>query len=553
MPIMYFKKQILFIALLTLFFSHAVIANEENTAELSFQQKLVDLKQTLKEKNQQKKVLLRDLKIEKDPVILDQVKQELVVAEDIIQGVRDEIISLSTNGVELFSEPPVKQEKFDWKKDLQEILKPIFKQLRDITERPQLIEKLKADIEFWEKRETQLASAISNIKSNLGLVNQSGLKRELKKLLETAVSKENTAKQKLSLLRNELNDLQNSDSSIWVLISNVFNNVVAGLMLHFLLAILAAFIVYQIIVLLSLIPIYIISRSKAKDSVFAERTVVVIRTVLGALLGITTYFITLYSFTEWLLLILSLLIIAGVALSLKEVLPTYFVEIKTILNMGSIRQDERLLFQGLPWRITRLNMHTHLYNPALNGYLRVPLTEILTLSSRPYHKEEPWFPTSVGDTVLLEDNVYGQIVRQTPETVEVRRGLSLYTYQTTDFLARRPRNLTRNGFTIYDSFGYDYQHQADVTGTMLDVYKEGIKQALNDSPYGEHNTKLQIEFSFAAASSLDFRIIAAFSGEVAPDYYRIKRLFQTASVDLANKHGWVIPFQQVTLHHQPSE
>ena len=75
-----------------------------------------------------------------------------------------------------------------------------------------------------------------------------------------------------------------------------------------------------------------------------------------------------------------------------------------------------------------------------------------------------------------------------------------------------------------------------------------LASALAESPYAQHNTYLQIEFDKANASSLDFKIIASFTGEAAQDFYRIKRFLQRASLEAANKHGWIIPFQQITIH-----
>ncbi len=52
----------------------------------------------------------------------------------------------------------------------------------------------------------------------------------------------------------------------------------------------------------------------------------------------------------------------------------------------------------------------------------------------------------------------------------------------------------------------------------------------------------------AGASSLDFEIIADFSGKVAQYYNVLARAIQSIAVDACNKYGWVIPFTQVTLH-----
>ncbi len=545
-----------FFAALLLCLGFSVAAQEEDALEdieLTFEQRLTGLQKTLKEKEREKVELKQKLKAEEDLVTQEQLRQELTSVEDIIVGIREDIVNISTGGAELFSEPPVVKKKFDWKRDLELIFEPLLEQLRDISERPRLIEKLEAEIAYWEEREQELNQAVQNLEANLEQLSKNVLKREVKELLGTATSRRNTAQQKLALLRNDLIELREADNPIWETLRDIFANVIVVLVLHFFVAIGASFLVYQIVRLFSFIPIMLIRKNNSTKTVFAERIIIVVRSVVSVVLTMMTYFVVLYSFGEWLLLVFSLLIIAGLMLAMKDTVPKYFIELKTLLNMGSIRQGERIVYQGLPWRINRLNVHTRLYNSALQGHLRVPLTEIVNHSSRLYRHDEPWFPTRIGDVVFLEDGVFGDVLRQTPEIVEVGFGGSIYTYQTADFLARRPRNLSREGFTVYEIFGFDYQHQAEMTTTMLETYQKAIEAAIKASKYKEFNTYLGVEFDNASASSLDYKIMASFTGEVAIEYFMIKRLLQKASVEVANKHGWVIPFQQLTVHHQPAE
>ncbi len=521
--------------------------------ELTFEQKLLGLYKILDEKEKEKKSLSQRLKIEQDQLTQDQLTQELEAVNDIIVGVRGEIVDLSTNGVTLFTEPPADKKDFDWRKDLELIFEPLLEQLRDISERPRLIEKLEADISYWEKREKELGKAVDNLTANLEQVSRAALKKEVKELLDSATSRRNTARQKLSLLNKDLESLKESKNPIWTTLGEIFTGIIVGILLHFIVAIAAAFFVYQCIRLLSLIPIRLLRRKNPDDTVFVERAIVIGRVVLGVMLMVLTYFVVLYTFGEWLLLVISLLIIAGIILALKDTVPDYIIEIKALLNMGSIRQGERIIFRGLPWRISKLNVHTRLSNPLLGSSLRVPLTEIVNLSSRVSHADESWFPTSIGNIVLLEDGVFGEVVRQTADVVELDFGGSIFTYQTLDFLARRPQNLSKGSFSIYEIFGLDYQYQNIITDEVLKVYKEELAMVMRDSSYNEFNTFLTVEFSLAAASSLDFRIIATFKSDLASDYYRLKRFIQKSSVEIANKHGWIIPFQQVTVHHLPAQ
>jgi hypothetical protein len=524
-------------------------AEASKNVDISFEQELTNFYAILKEKEKEKRELTQRLKKEADTLTRQQLVQELASVEDIIIGVRSEIVSVATNGMTLFAKPPVDKKDFNWQEDLKLIFEPLLDQLRGIGERPRLIAKLETDIVFWNARKKELTLAVENLTENLKQLNDSILRQEVQRLLNSAASRKNRAEQKLSLLNKDLVDLKKSESTIWSSLGEIFREVIIGILLHLMIAVAAAIFVYQCIRLLSLIPIQLIRKNTPQATLFAERAIVFGRVVIGIILMVLSYFVVLYSFNEWLLIVLSLLIIAGLILALKNTAPDYIIEIKALLNMGSIRQGERLIYHGLPWRISKLNVHTHLSNPALGSSLRVPLSEIVNLSSRESHVKEPWFPTKVGDVVLLEDGVFGKITRQTLELVEINFGGSIFSYQTLDFLTRRPQNLSKEGFSVYETFGFDYLHQSIATGEMLKTYKAELAMAMKKSDYSNFNTFLTVEFANASASSLDFRVIASFDGDVAADFYRLKRFLQESSVNIANKHGWIIPFQQLTVHH----
>jgi hypothetical protein len=520
---------------------------------LSFEQELANFYAILKEKEKEKRELTKRLKIETDALTQQQLTQELASVNDIIIGVRSEIVNVSTNGMTLFAKPPVDKKDFNWQEDLELIFEPLLDQLRGIGERPRLIAKLETDIVYWDTRKKELTQAVENLTENLKQLSSPALLQEVQGLLDSAASRKNRAEQKLSLLNKDLTDLKKSEGTIWSSLGDIFRDVIVGILLHLLIAVAAAIFVYQCVRLLSLIPIQLIRKKTPNATLFAERAIVFGRVVIGIIFMVFTYFVVLYSFSEWLLIVLSLLIIAGLILALKNTAPDYIIEIKALLNMGSIRQGERLIYHGLPWRISKLNVHTHLSNPALGSSLRVPLSEIINLSSRDSHVKEPWFPTKVGDIVLLEDGVFGKITRQTLDIVEINFGGSIFSYQTLDFLTRRPQNLSKEGFSVYETFGFDYEHQSIATDEMLKTYKEELTMAMKKSDYNSFNTFLTVEFSNASASSLDFRVIASFDGDVAADFYRLKRFFQESSVNIANKHGWIIPFQQLKVHHVPEK
>ena len=530
-----------------------IVEITRETTPPSVEQQLVRLSEALVKKEKERGALEKASKAEEDELTQLQLQQDILAAEDIILGLREEIVSLATGGIKLFVEQPEENENFNWEQDLERIFEPLLIQLREISERPRLIEKLESNITFWEKREEKLLEAVKNLEANREVIQVSQVKKQLDELLGTANTRLNSAQQKLELLRSELNTTKESDNPIWSIANDMFSEFIIDMILHLLIALIAAFIAYQLIKLLCLLLGRFIKLFKSIDAGLIDRSISIAHIVIGSLISLAIYFVILYSLTEWFLLLLSLLIVAGLILGLKDAIPAYLNEIKTLLNMGTIRQGERFVYDGLPWKIKRLNVHTHLHNPLLHGHLRVPLSEIVNQSSRPYHKDEPWFPTAVGDFVFLHDQIFGKIIRQTPEIVEVDVGGSVYTYLTTEFLSSAPRNFSRQGFSIYEIFGFDYQHQDTIINTMLNTYLTAIEKAVKQAPFGDYCTRLTIEFNQAAASSLDYKILISFEGKAAEYYFAIRRLLQKTSVEVANTHGWVIPFNQLTVHHQPAD
>ncbi|MCI5157752.1 MAG: hypothetical protein D3906_04800, partial [Candidatus Electrothrix sp. AUS1_2] len=90
--------------------------------------------------------------------------------------------------------------------------------------------------------------------------------------------------------------------------------------------------------------------------------------------------------------------------------------------------------------------------------------------------------------------------------------------------------------------------QADVVRTIPGIQYEHIMEALQEKGYEEDLIELVVDFKEAAASSLNILLFAKFSGCQSSNYFALSRFLQQSAVDACTKHGWGIPFTQVTLH-----
>jgi hypothetical protein len=275
--------------------------------------------------------------------------------------------------------------------------------------------------------------------------------------------------------------------------------------------------------------------------------------LLTSIVIVAAILVVLYVREDLLLLALAFLILAGAVLSFRHFLPRYIKEARLLLNLGSVREDERVVYHGLPWQIESLNLHTVLRNPELDGVIRLPLEVMSTLVSRPV-KNNLWFPSSRGDFVILPDGTHGQIKHQTPDLVEinVRGGMSL-TYNTSDFYAINLINLSREDtFGVSVTFGFDYALQAISLTKIPEKLYAAIESAMHEAGYSQMMKSLIVELSSANASSLDYLVFATMNSQVASDYYKLERLLQRTCISVSNDMDWTIPFPQLTVHQSVS-
>ncbi len=221
---------------------------------------------------------------------------------------------------------------------------------------------------------------------------------------------------------------------------------------------------------------------------------------------------------------------------------------KLMLNVGAVREGERMMYQGVPWRVKYINYFCLLENPDLDIMLRIPITELVGKTSRRFDPHDSWFPCRKNDWVILSDGTRGGVTQLSHETVElVLRGGAKKTYQTADFLAMTPLNLSVN-FRIKETFGIDYGLQKDATATIPDLLSAFIQENIEKEGYADDLLNLRVEFAEAGASSLDLVVIADFKGSQAPLYNRLRRSIQRWCVDAASQYNWGIPFPQITVH-----
>ncbi|MCU7934817.1 MAG: hypothetical protein KZQ99_08060 [Candidatus Thiodiazotropha sp. (ex Dulcina madagascariensis)] len=437
--------------------------------------------------------------------------------------------------------------KFDFQQELFALLKPAIDEMKDMTSRVRQKSDLKERIVFYSERLAVLESALINIDR---LQRQSDSERLRNSLMTLAASwRKNQAfmKSEHQAAQLQLDELLASEVSLSDASQSYLKNFFQkrGLYLTQALLVVAA------IMLLSRLSYKAMRRVmpgfKRRHRSFRIRLLELLHRIATTLMIVIGPMVVFYVVEDWVLFSLSILILLGIAWTLRQALPRYWHQIQLFLNIGSVREGERILMDGLPWRVDQLNVFCTLDNPEAALTQRVPIDDLVELKSRPSRPDEPWFPCKKDDWVILSDGVRGKVTGISPEMVQlIERGGAQLTYLTGDFLAATPRNLSTN-FRIKETIGVSYALQKQSTGVIPDTLRHYIQQRVEQEGYGEQLLSLRVEFALANSSSLDITVIADFKGDAGDLYNRLRRAIQRWCVDACTENGWEIPFPQMTL------
>ena len=441
-----------------------------------------------------------------------------------------------------------KETGVDWNRELAEFLAPIMREVKKMTSRPREIESLRNEIVRYH---TQLQMAQGAQKRLLLLVSQTGspqLIEKLGKLIRSWENLENEIRTRMVVSEKALEKALGEKKSIVRSFQELLEFFFQSRGKNLILALLAFAVIWGCLHYLHKL-IFHLSPFHKKGRSFGVRVFDLFYRVFALVISAFVLLGTLYFLGDWLLLSLAIIFVMGIAWASKQALPRFWSQATLMLNFGAVREGEVVVYKGIPYEVASINVNSKLENKALeNGFVRLHINDLMELRSRPITENEPWFPSRSGDWVRLADGTYGHVVGQTPEMVSLElKGGALKYYHTSDYLAQSPTNLS-GGYRLTGMFGLDYQHQGIVTSQIPKIIEEAVTVELGKAGHGDLIRRIRVEFKEAGASSLDMAILAEFNGKAGSKYWVLERAMQKICVDVCNLRGWVIPFQQVSVH-----
>ncbi len=491
-----------------------------------------------------------------------EVQQQLVDArdqvtrEELAQRLRELRAELADNrqqfdrfALEIDLSPFVQEEErpFDWQEELSKLLQPILAELKSATTESRAIGELRAELETIGERKELAIQAVDRLQWLLQQDPSASLRERLDERLEHWQRIADESTNRYTALDLQLQNRLEQRQSVLDETTSFARNFFRTRGLNLLLAVAAFGIVFfgvrwiagQIMRL----------RKPTAEKQFGSRLALLLLHAFSILGGLLAMMAVFNAAGDWFMLGIIIIFLLGVAWASIKTLPGQIESVKLILNVGTVREGERVLFNDVPYRVDSLAFRAQLVNPELEGGVQqLPVRNLVGYHSRPAGTDEAWFPTRRGDWVELSDGLLGQVTHQSPSAVRLTElGGAEVVYPTNNFLQQHPRRLSGQ-FRIVERFGIDYRHQAIATDEVPQRMQEALTEALPALLDDGQLQEVAVIFETAGPSSLDYRIHVQLDGAAAPRTELLRSAIQRTLVDACNRHGWTIPFTQITLH-----
>ncbi|MDC7252919.1 hypothetical protein PE074_09370 [Wohlfahrtiimonas chitiniclastica] len=450
-------------------------------------------------------------------------------------------------------------DNYNWQEELLVIVKPLFAELRSLTAKPREKDRLSYENSVLTERYKTLTNGLNALKE----IPQDQLTPSAKKRVEQLSKQWGAHQQELlnqkNIIELQIKELESSDIPLEVRIKNALSSIFLGRGLILLLAVLAG----ATIVLIFGVGAKRLfmwfdkkrnrnwhkARSEAHKQVNTRlRFLWIIYSIVVYIAAMLAFLSVIYIQGDMVLFGLAVLVIFLGIISLRNYAPQYVSELKIFLNLGAVREGERIMYRGIPWVVTRLSFYCTCVNPLLeNGRIRIALSEIAHLNSRPFNSEEDWFPTKVGDDIFLPNGKYAKVRRQTPEMVYLDSFFRETMIPTPEFYAMKVENLI-NGFYVSPTFGLDYCHTDLPVSTVATAFEEKVREKLTDIGVTEYLRSISVQVKrIIYGQAIEYAIIMEFDGACGGSYFRIERLVNHACLEVCQEHGWQLPRQQIAM------
>ncbi len=376
-----------------------------------------------------------------------EAREEIAALNLRLQRSRISFVATISN-VEL--SPPEDSKKKSPKRDLlqeaQQLIEPLFDAIKRVSEKPRRIEAMRSRLADLGARRAEIDKALAGLEAGQKNLTNSNFTADLEAAKADLGHQRDELSVRADMLDRNLRQEVGNPQTVMQIIRGEVNNFFSTKGRNFFIALLVfGGVLWTLMYFKRLV---LLSR-------FSQRALRGLHKPFQTLYGLFAVFVAIFSaifalhfLNDWFLATIVMLVFFALLWTLRSLLQHFVHEVKLALNLGSVKEGERIVWNGVPWRVHQLGFRSILRNDELQGgQITVTAAVLDSLLSRLPFPQEPWFPTRVGDYVKMDDGTLGQVELQTPGTVILNSGGARKHYMTAAFLTQNPQNLSQ-GFEL---------------------------------------------------------------------------------------------------------
>ena len=353
--------------------SAASAVQEKGDSSIKMLFSIVELQQRLNSRISEKRERFEKSSSEAEK---ENLKSELTRLDKQLDATIGDFEQIATGiDIGLFSEKD--REEFDWKNEILSLVKPGIKEIKRLTLKARQKTKLKEEISSYEALLPVAHNAIENIRLLVSKISDKKLQRKLKGLLPEWKGVAGQIENNYKIATLQLAKMEQGEKPFVETFQNSIKNFFRTRGLFLSLAVFACLSLGFFLRLFYSLLVKFIPGYTSKYRSFYIRAFDLGFKVTALVLTLSIAMFVFYLAEDWVLLSLAIIFIIGVGWAIKHTLPKLWHQSRLILNIGAVREGERILYHGLPWLVKDLNFFCKLENPSLGISLRLPIEELL--------------------------------------------------------------------------------------------------------------------------------------------------------------------------------